>query len=90
MPYNFIMARGFESKSVEAQQEEALRGSSTTGPADMTPEARVAEERRRGLELTRIRMQQDLSRAVVPAHRRMLEEAIAALDKQIEETTSHP
>jgi hypothetical protein len=83
------MARGFESKSVEAQQEEALRRSSTTGTADITPEARVAEERRRGLELTRVRMQQDLSRAVVPAHRQMLEEAIAALDKQIEETTSH-
>jgi hypothetical protein len=83
------MARGFESKSVEAQQEEALRRSSMTGTADITPEARDAEERRRGLELTRIRMQQDLSRAVVPAHRQMLEEAIAALDKQIEETTSH-
>lgn len=51
----------------------------------MTPEARSAEERRRALELTRSRTQQDLSRAVLPAHRRMLEEAIAALDKQLEE-----
>jgi hypothetical protein len=82
------MARGFESKSVEAQQEEALRRSSAPRKAEVTPEARVAEEQRRGLELTRIRMQRDLSRAVVPAHRRMLEEAIAALDKQIEQTTS--
>jgi hypothetical protein len=76
------MARGFDSKFVEAQQEEALRGS-PLGP-DMTPEARIAEQRRRALELTRTRTQQDLSRAVLPAHRRMLEEAIAALDKQIE------
>jgi hypothetical protein len=84
------MAKGFESKSVEAQQEEALRRSAAPRKADVTPEARLAEEQRRGLELTRIRMQQDLSRATVPAHRRMLEEAIAALDKQIEQTTSRP
>jgi hypothetical protein len=82
------MARGFDSKFVEAQQEEALRRTSGPRKADVTAEARLAEEQRRGLELTRIRMQQDLSRAAVPAHRRMLEEAIAALDKQIEETTS--
>jgi hypothetical protein len=73
---------------VEAQQEEALRRSSGPPKGDVTPEVRVAEEQRRGLELTRIRMQRDLSRAVVPAHRRMLEEAIAALDRQIEQTTS--
>jgi hypothetical protein len=76
------MARGFDSKFVEAQQEEALRRS-PLGPG-MTPEARIAEQRRRALELTRTRTQLDLSRAVLPPHRRMLEEAIAALDKQIE------
>jgi len=76
------MARGFDSKFVEAQQEEAQRRS-PRGP-DMTPEARTAEQQRRALELTRTRTQLDLSRAVRPAHRRMLEEAIAALDKQIE------
>jgi len=51
----------------------------------MTPEGRIREQRRRALELTRTRTQQDLSRAVLPAHRRMLEEAMAALDKQIDE-----
>lgn len=79
------MARGFDSKFVEAQQEEALRRPSATARPDMTPEARNAVQRRRALELTRTRMKDDLSRATVPAHRRMLEEAIAALDKQIEE-----
>jgi hypothetical protein len=78
------MARGFDSKFVEAQQEEAQRRSAPPKPA-MTPEARIREQRRRALELTRTRTQQDLSRAVLPAHRRMLEEAIAALDKQINE-----
>jgi len=78
------MARGFDSKFVEAQQEEALRRSTPPRPP-VTPEARLAEERRRALELTRSRAQQDLSRAVAPAHKRMLEQAIAALDKQLEE-----
>jgi len=78
------MARGFDSKFVEAQQEEAQRRTSTPRPP-MTPEARMKEERRRALELTRTRTRQDLSRAVAPAHRRMLEEAIAALEKQIAE-----
>jgi hypothetical protein len=78
------MARGFDSKFVEAQQEEAQRRTSTPRPLK-TPEARIKEEQRRALELTRTRTRQDLSRAVAPAHRRMLEAAIAALEKQIAE-----
>jgi hypothetical protein len=79
------MARGFESKSVEAQQEEAARRSSTPARPNMTPEARLVEQRRRALELTRTRVYHDLNRATVPAHRQMLQEALAALDKQITE-----
>jgi len=78
------MARGFESKSVEAQQEEAARGKVNTRP-QMTPEQQAMEQRRRTLELTRTRACHDLSRASAPAHRRMLEEAIAALDRQIKD-----
>jgi len=76
------MARGFESKSVEAQQEEAARGKIKARP-QMTPDQQAADERRQALELTRARARGDLSRATAPAHRRMLEHAIAALDKQI-------
>ena len=78
------MARGFESKSVEAQQEEAARGRKTGG-REMSPEDRNIEQRRRMLELTRTRARHDLSRATAPAHKRMLEQAIAALDRQLEE-----
>jgi hypothetical protein len=81
------MARGFESKSVEAQQEEAARGKSAAGPP-LSEEDRSLQERRRTLELTRARAQQDLSRATVPAHKRMLEQAIAALDRQLEDLLS--
>lgn len=75
------MARGWESKSVEAQQEDALR-SRPTGPA-LTAEQRAALETRRTLELTRARAADDLTRATSPHHRRMLEAAIASLDDQL-------
>jgi hypothetical protein len=78
------MARGFESKSVEAQQEEAARPRRRAQP-EISADARAAEQHRRALELTRTRAKDDLSRAVVPAHRRMLEQAIAELDRQIED-----
>jgi hypothetical protein len=77
------MARGFESKSVEAQQEEAARGRTPAGPAQ-SPDERARAEHRRTLELSRKRTESDLSRASAPAHRRMLEQAIAALDAQLE------
>jgi hypothetical protein len=78
------MARGFESKSVEAQQEEAARGRAPVNPP-RTPEQCAADERRRALELSRKRAETELGRALVPAHRRMLEQAITALDAQIDD-----
>lgn len=77
------MARGFDSKFVEAQQEEAARDK-VTRPA-MTPAQRAQEVRRQALQLSRARAQGDLTRATVPAHRRMLEQAIRALDEQLAE-----
>jgi hypothetical protein len=74
------MARGWESKSVEAQQEEAIRAGTYRAS---TPAELAVEERRRTLELTRRRAVDDLSRASVPAHRHMLEQAIASLDEEL-------
>lgn len=75
------MARGFESKSVEFQQEEAARGRAFK--PELTADQKAAQERRRTLELARARAADDLSRATAPAHRRMLEQAIGALDDQL-------
>ena len=75
------MARGWESKSIEAQQEEAVRSRApnrTTTPAELGN-----VERTRVLELARRRALEDLKRASIPAHRQMLEHAIAALDEQL-------
>ena len=77
------MARGFDSKFVEAQQEEAARGKSNGGAA-MTAEERAAAQRRRTLELTRTRTERDLNRATAAAHREMLQKALAALDRELE------
>ena len=75
------MARGWESKSVESQQEEAARD--RVRKPGLTPEQRAAEERRRTLELARTRATEDLARAVAAPHRRMLEQTLAAIDQQL-------
>lgn len=75
------MARGFESKQVESQQEEAQR--KKTPGKTLTPEEAQKLDRRRTLELSRARLIADLQRASNPAHRQMLEQALAALDEQL-------
>jgi hypothetical protein len=75
------MARGWESKSVEAQQDEAARD--RTRKPYLTDAQRATAERRAVLELTRTRAAADLERARSPHHRRMLERALAALDERL-------
>jgi hypothetical protein len=75
------MARGWESKSVEQQQEEA-KSSKKPGRA-LTPEQIAQEQRRRGLELSRRRILDQLERVSNPQHRQMLETALADLDAQL-------
>jgi len=75
------MARGFDSKFVEAQQEEASRRT-PLGPS-LTAEQRAVEAKRQALKLARVRAAGDLERATAPAHRQMLEQAIRALDDQL-------
>jgi hypothetical protein len=75
------MARGWESKNIEAQQEEATRRRPSRRPPTAEDLARL--DRRRALELARTRAVGDLRRATAPAHRQMLEQAIAALDEQL-------
>jgi hypothetical protein len=75
------MARGWESKGIEAQQEEALR---PRPPArTLTPRQRAAAEQRQTLELARARATADLSRATAPAHRRLLEQTLSAIRERI-------
>jgi hypothetical protein len=76
------MARGFESKMVEFQQEEAARGRSKAAPLSAAEQVRTS--RRASLELALTRARADLAQATRPAHRTMLEQAIAALTDQLD------
>lgn len=76
------MARGFESKDVEFQQEEAQRRKAAPRP-EVTAEERAAVERRKTVELALARARADLAAARSPAYRQMLEQAIAALEEQM-------
>jgi hypothetical protein len=78
------MARGWESKNVEAQQDESARDKRAGPELSADEAARVA--RRRTVELTRARARADLALARSPAHRAMLEAAIKALDEQLQST----
>lgn len=75
------MARGWESKNVEAQQAEREQHAASPGPISAEEAARTA--RQRMLELTRARALADLAAARTPAHRQMLEAAIRSLDEQL-------
>jgi hypothetical protein len=75
------MARGWESKSVEAQQEE--RAERKRLGLALSPHDLATHERRSTLELSRARAVSDLTRASSPAHRKMLEGAIAALEQEL-------
>jgi len=76
------MARGWESKSVEQQQEEmAERSNPVHGP--VSPGEQQRNRKREGLLLSRRRLTQQLQAADKPLHRQMLEQAIAELDRQL-------
>ena len=77
------MARGWESKSVESQQAEAFQKSDSRRKR-LTPE-QISEHRHlEGLQLSRARVAKQLESAIDSRHRRMLQDALAALDLQIE------
>ncbi len=81
--YRGGMARGWESKSVEAQQEE--RAERKRLGLSLSPHDLATHERRSTLELSRARAVSDLARASSPAHRQMLEGAIELLEQQLAE-----
>jgi len=77
----FVMARGWESKSVE-QQLEAKEATAASGPrlgADQIARLR----KRQTLSLARKQVVHQLEAAANPRHRQMLEKALSDLDAQL-------
>ena len=78
------MARGWESKSVEAQQAEASEQKQSPR-SRLTPEQAARQRQVEGLHLSKQRVLQQLARASDARHRQMLERALADLDRKIQE-----
>lgn len=76
------MARGWESKSVEQQQEERSAQNQTVRPP-ISLEDQQRNRKREGLLLSRGRLLQQLQAASNSRHREMLERSIAELDSQL-------
>lgn len=76
------MARGWESKSVEQQQEQAT-SEHTRQMESLTPDEVGRRRRLAALELSRKRILHELEAATNPRHRQMLAAALADLDAQI-------
>lgn len=74
------MARGFDSKSVADQQEEAAAPRIAPGSRDGDPQTLA---RRRRLELSRADVEHRLASAQAEPHREMLRRALSALDQEI-------
>jgi hypothetical protein len=77
------MARGWESKSIESQQEDA-QAAKARKPA-LTPEERARAERRTSLQLALARAQSELQAACQPAYRDMLRMKLETLQQQLAE-----
>ena len=80
------MARGWESKAVADQMEEAdKRALKRASPEDISPEERDRRARLESLRLSRARTLSQLEGAVRPAHRQMLQRTLRALEAEMEE-----
>jgi hypothetical protein len=76
------MARGWESKSIESQQEDAA-GVKARGP-ELTADERDRLQERRSLELALAQTQAELISACRAVHRDMLQGRLAAIRQALD------
>jgi hypothetical protein len=81
------MARGWESKDVEAQVESSESKTQSSGHEPKTPTQQLRDQSIKDLQLSRTRIVNDLASATNPNHRKSLEAALAHLDQKIAELT---
>jgi hypothetical protein len=79
------MARGWESKDVQAQVDANQVKQDSTGRQIKSDAQVLREHECKDLQLSRIRIVNDLSSATNPNHRKSLEAALAHLDQKISE-----
>jgi hypothetical protein len=79
--YNPVMARGWESKSVEEQQSAA--STQVESKQRLTPQQATQKQEREAIELSRRRVHQQLQAVQNPRHPQMLEIALAELNERL-------
>ncbi len=79
--YNRLMARGWESKSVEEQQSAA--NTEVESKQRLTPQQAAQQQEREAIALSRRRVLQQLKEVPNPRHRQMLEAALSELDARL-------
>jgi hypothetical protein len=77
------MARGWESKSVEAQIESAATKQAPVHKPELTPEQLQVLRDRENLELSRIRVQRELVASKNPRYQQILRKALADLEAKL-------
>jgi hypothetical protein len=83
LPYNTNMARGWESKSVEAQVQDLQEKEFEKPSRNLTAGQLESQRRRQLLMLSRARVQHDLQLAQDPRYREQLNRALADLEAQL-------
>src|SRR5215471_217415 len=81
--YNGSMARGWESKSVEAQIDMAASSRAAAPAKKLTPEALAQVRKKESLTLSRTRVVREMESAQNPRYRAVLCKALADLDAQL-------
>ena len=76
------MARGWESKAVEAQVEAASE-EPTDGKPRLSPQQLASQRKKASLTLARAQVLQQLEASSHPRHRTMLESALSDLDAEL-------
>jgi len=79
------MARGWESKDVEAQVADAEPIKAPADKNEKSAEQRHREQTVKDLQLSRVRITNDLTNATNPNHKKSLEAALDHLNKKIAE-----
>jgi len=82
------MARGWESKSVEDQMEEARRSQGASKGRVQSPEERERERKIESLKLERSRLIEQLTRARSEAYQRMIRQSLEAIEEEITAPTA--
>jgi hypothetical protein len=77
------MARGWESKSVEAQIDMAASSRAAAPAKKLTPEALAQVRKKESLTLSRTRVVREMESAQNPRYRAVLCKALADLDAQL-------